>query len=255
MKRLITIACLVFLAVGLSGCMEMESRYHIYPDGSGKVAGLFSLDPVAMLSAMGNTFKMKADAGTDTAQNPPVSSDPSAELEKMGIAGMSKINTTGTVYYSDILKLRESTNKKKSTVKELVWEKKDGLYHLRFVPDMSRLTEPPEMSGKESEKKNSSGINNPANKGMILMFMQDMKFSFVLVMPGKVVKSTGKAEGREVRWELTGDELMNGQELVFEAFSEASYPELDEELRKFKEESAAANRKLKEAFASFTPLP
>ena len=253
MKKWILIACLGFLAVGLSGCMEMESRYYIYPDGSGKMAGLFSLDPVAIMSAMGNTFKMQGDVGADTAQNPPTASGPSVELEKMGIVGMSKINTTGTVYYSDILKFKESANKKKLTVKELVWEKKDGLYHLRFVPDMSRLTEPPEISEKESGKNSSPGINNPVNKGTMLMFIQGMKFSFVLVMPGKVVKSTGKAEGREVRWEFAGNELMGGQELVFEAFSETSCPELNEELRKFKEESSAAARKLKEAIASFAP--
>ncbi|MCX5642752.1 MAG: hypothetical protein NTY10_05950 [Candidatus Omnitrophica bacterium] len=256
MKRWILVACLGFFAVGLSGCMELESRYYIYPDGSGKMAGLFSLDPVAMISAMGSmagTNKTKAATGTDTDQASSVSSNPSAELEKMGISGISKINTTVTVYYNDILKFKEAVNQKKAAVKELVWEKKDNLYHLKLVSDMSKLNEPPALSGKESEKESPSPINNPANKGMALMLMQGMKFSFVLVMPGKVVKSNGKAEGREVRWELTGNGLMNEPELIFEAFSEMPGPELNEEIRKFKEESSAANKKLKEAVASFAP--
>ena len=231
----------------------MESRYHIYPDGSGKMAGLFSLDPIAMMSAMAGTFKMKAATGMDTAQTPSASPNPSAEFEKMGISGISKINTTVTVYYTDILKFKEAANQKKPAVKELIWEKKDGLYHLKFVPDMSKLNEPSALPGKESDKETSSAMNNPANKGMMLMLMQDIKFSFILVMPGKVVKSNGKAEGREVKWELTGNGLMNGQELVFEVFSETSCPELNEEFRKFKEESSAANKKMKEAVASFAP--
>ncbi|MFH2067908.1 MAG: hypothetical protein ABII89_00370 [Candidatus Omnitrophota bacterium] len=254
MKRWILIACLGFLAVGLSGCMELESRYHIYPDGSGKMSGLFSLDPVAMMSALSGTFKTPAATGTDAAQNSPATTNPSAEFEKMGISGISKINTTVTVYYTDILKFSESASQNKPAVKELVWEKKDGLYHIRVVPDMNKLNEPPALSGKESDKETPSAMmNNPANKGMMLMLLQDVKFSFILVMPGKVVKSNGKAEGREVRWEFTGNGLMNGQELVFEAFSETSCPELDEEFRKFKEDSSAANKKMKEAVTSFVP--
>ena len=253
MKRGILIVCLLVFAVGISGCMEMESRYNIYPDGSGKMAGLFSLDPVAMMSALAGTFKTQAATGTDTAQNLSAATNPSAEFEKIGISGISKINTTVTVYYTDILKFKEAVNQKKPAVKELIWEKKDGLYHLKFVPDMNKLNEPPALPGKESGKETPSVMNNPANKGMMLMFMQGVKLSFVLVMPGKVVKSNGKAEGREVRWEFTGQELMSGQELVFEAFSEASCPELDSEIRKFKEESSAANKKMKEAVASFAP--
>ena len=253
MKRWILIVCLGFLAVGLSGCMELESRYHIYPDGSGKMAGLFSLDPIAMMGALAGTFKTQPATGTDAARNSSAAPDPSAEFEKMGISGISKINTTVTVYYTDILKFKEAVNQKKPAFKELIWEKKDGFYHLKFVPDMNKLNEPPALSGKESGKEKSSAMNNPANKGMMLMLMQDVKFSFILVMPGKVVKSNGKAEGREVRWELTGNGLMNEKELVFEAFSETSCPELDEEFRKFKEESSAANKKMKEAVASFAP--
>ena len=253
MKRWILIVCLGFLAVGLSGCMELESRYHIYPDGSGKMAGLFSLDPIAMMGALANTFKTQPATGTDAARNSSAAPDPSAEFEKMGISGISKINTTVTVYYTDILKLKEAANQKKPAVKELIWEKKDGLYHLKFVPDMNKLNEPPVLPGKEPDKETPSAMNNPANKGMMLMLMQDMKFSVILVMPGKVVKSNGKAEGREVRWELTGSGLMNGQELVFEAFSETTCPELDAEFRKFREESSAANKKMKEAVASFAP--
>jgi len=248
------IVCLGFFAVGLSGCMEMETRYHVYPDGSGKMAGLFSLDPVAMMGAMAGTFKIKAATVTDTALVPPAPPNPSAELEKMGISGISKINTTVTVYYNDILKFKESVNQKKPVVKELVWEKKDDLYHLKFVSDMDKLNEPSALPGKESGKETPPAKNNPADKAMMLTLMQGVKFSFILVMPGKVVKSNGKSEGREVRWEFAGNELVNAKDIVFEAFSETSCPELDEEFRKFKEESSAANKKMKETFASFAPV-
>lgn len=253
MKRWTLIACLVLFAVGLSGCMEMESRYYIYPDRSGKMTGLFSLDPIAMMGALAGTFKIQAATGTDTSQVPPASTDPYAEFEKMGISGISKINTTVTVYYTDILKFKEAVNQKKPAVKELVWEKKDGFYHLKLVPDMDKLNEPPVLSDKKSGKENQTALNNPANKGMMLMMMQNVKFSFILVMPGKVVKSNGKAEGREVKWEFTGNELMSGKELMFEVFSETSCPELNEEFRKFKEESSAANKRMKDAVASFAP--
>lgn len=245
MKKWILIGCLALFVVGLSGCIpKVENKLYIYPDGSGKASLFVSVDTLATIGAVRGSG-IKEATGTDTGQTPPVPSGPAVEFEKWGVAGISNVDITGTIYLSDILKLKETDAKEKTRiVKELVWEKKDGLYHFRFVPDMS---EPSPESPAASEKKPESTKNNPVNKDTVDMVLQETKLSFILVMPGKVVKSNGKAEGREVRWEFTLDDLTNKKNLTFEAFSETSCPELNEEFKKFKEESSAANKRLKEA--------
>lgn len=246
MKKWALIGCLVLLVAGFSGCIpKVENKLYIYPDGSGKASLFVSVDTLATIEAA-RGFGAKETTGTDTGQTPSESSGPAGELEKWGVAGISNIDIAETVYLSDILKIKETDAKEKTRIiKELVWEKKDGLYHFRFVPDMSdeSSSESPASSGQKPE----SAKNNPVNKDTAYMMLQETKLSFVLVMPGKVVKSNGKANGREVRWDFTLDDLTNKKNLVFEAFSETSCPELNEEFKKFKEESSAANKRLKEA--------
>jgi len=230
------LACLV-----LAGCMNVESKYYIYPDGSGKNATLFSMDPTKMMGMMGGMLKGMMPGGMSGATKN--AKDPMEELKKSGVSGISEVNTTFTIYFNDVRKF-------KSGIKELVWEKKDNLYHLRIVPDLSKMQEQfgsklPE--GATEEQKQSAKMG----KMMQMQMLKGMKISFVVVMPGKIVKSNGKIEGREAKWEMTPEELMKEDKLVIEAFSELSSPELGNEFKEFKEESSGANKKFKEAMVPF----
>ncbi len=225
----------------LAGCMNVESKYYIYPDGSGKNATLFSMDPTKMMGMMGGMLKGMMPGGMSGATKG--TQDPMEELKKSGVSGISEVNTTFTIYFDDIRKF-------KSGIKELVWEKKDNLYHLRIVPDLSKLQEQfgsklPE--GATEEQKQSAKMG----KMMQMQMLKGMKISFVVVMPGKIVKSNGKIDGREAKWELTPEELMEKEKLIIEAFSELSSPELGNEFKKFKEELGGASKKFKGAISSF----
>lgn len=225
----------------LAGCMNVESKYYIYPDGSGKNATLFSMDPAKMIGMTGGMLKGMMPGGMSGATKG--AQDPMEELKKSGVSGISEVNTTFTIYFNDVRKF-------KSGIKELTWEKKDNLYHLRIVPDLSKMQEQfgsklPEGATEEQKQTAEMG------KMMQMQMLKGMKISFVVVMPGKIVKSNGKIEGREAKWEMTPDELMKKKEIVFETFSELSSPELGNEFKKFKEELGGASKKFKEAVSSF----
>ena len=245
MKKKLLALGLGLLVLVLSGCMDIESKYYIYPDGSGKNTATFSMDPSKMVGMVGSFMGGMMPGGMPEAAKG--TQNPLEELEKQGVTGISEINTTFTLYFNDLHKF-------KSGIKELIWEKKDNLYHLRIVPDLSKFQEKfapelPEGAPKEQKQAADMGMM------MAMEMMKGVKVSFVVMMPGEIVKSNStQFKGREARWEMTIDELMKKKELIIEAFSKPPSPEAESEFKKFKEELARANKKLKEAMSSFQQL-
>lgn len=243
----VRVRVILYLGLGLSvlvlsGCMNVEGRYYIYPDSSGKVKVTFVMDPTKMMGMAGGMMKGMMPGGmpggTAGAQ------DPMKELEKLGIAGVSEMTTTMTIYYTDIHKL------KGEGFKELIWQKEKGLYHLKMVSDLTKFQEqfaPKIPEGASEVQKQSIQMGRMVQMQMLT----GIKMSFVLVMPGEIVKSNGKFKGREATWELTVKELMEKKELTFEAFSKPSSPKAESEFKKFKQELAEASRKFKEATSAF----
>jgi len=241
MRKKLLLLGLGLASLVLAGCINVESKYYIYPDGSGKNATLFSMDPTKMIGMTGGMLKGMMPGGMSGATKG--AQDPMEELKKSGVSGISEVNTTFTIYFNDVRKF-------KSGIKELTWEKKNNLYHLRIVPDLSKMQEqfgPKLPEGATEEQKQAAEMG----KMMQMQMLKGMKISFVVVMPGKIVKSNGKIEGREAKWEMTPEELMKKKEIVFEAFSELSSPQLGNEFKKFKEELGGASKKFKEAVSSF----
>ncbi len=241
MKKKLLMLGLGLASLVLAGCMNVESKYYIYPDGSGKNATLLSMDPVKMMGIMGGALKGMIPGGMSGTTKG--TKDPMEELKNSGVSGISEVNTTFTIYFNDVRKF-------KSGLKNVVWERKGNLYHLRIVPDLTKLQEqlgPKLPKGATKEQKQSAEMG----RMMQLQMLKGMKISFIVVTPGKIKKSNGKIEGRQAKWEMTPDELVKKDELVFEAFSELSSPELGNELKKFKGELSGANKKFKEAMVPF----
>ena len=241
MKRKILFLGLGLLALALSGCMDIETRSCIYPDGSGKNTVIFKMDPAKMVSMAGSFM------GGIMPQGEKGAADPIKELEKTGIVGISELATTITLYYADI---RQFKNK---GIKELLWQKENKGYHLKMVYDLSQLQEKyaPELSeGTSEEEKQAMDIG----RAMQMQMLKGMQISFVVIMPGKIVNSNGAIKGREARWEMTMEELMKKKDLTIEAFSESSSPELNAEFKNFKDELAQAQKKFKEMASSLQHL-
>ncbi len=245
MKKKLLVLGLGLLALVLSGCMDIESRYYIYPDGSGKNTTVFSMDPTKMMGMAGSFMGGMMPGGMPGATKG--NQNPLEEFEKQGISGISEIDTTFTLYFNDVHKFTSEG------IKSLVWERKKNLYHLKFVSDLNKFQEKfaPKMPEGTPEDQKQAG-----EMGMMMQMqmLKGMKISFVVVMPGEIVKSSGKFKGREARWEMTIDELMKKKELTIEAFSKPPSPQAESEFKKFKEELAKANKKFKEAISSLQQM-
>ncbi|HNQ35179.1 MAG TPA: hypothetical protein PKN80_03845, partial [bacterium] len=224
MKRWAMLFGLVGLAVVLSGCMEIENRYYIYPERNGKQTVLITMDPVNMTGALVG-LAGSFGGGQPGGGGLPGGENPVQQLEKMGISGLSDIRTTFSVYYDDILNLAGKSKEIPVGAKEIVWEKnKEGLYHFRMVLDMSQM-----KKGMGMGEGGQPG-GGPGPMGMLAM-MQGVKVHTVLVMPGRVVRSNGQNKGREARWSSSLQDLLNTGELVYEAYSDtAVLPEMEAEL-------------------------
>ncbi len=246
MRRKFLVLGLGLSVLVLSGCMDVESRYYVYPDASGKNTITFVMDPTEMMGMMGGVMQGMMPGGMSGVSKG--AQDPMKELKKSGISGISGINTTFTLYFNDVHKFESKG------IEEFVWEKKKGLYHLKIVSDLSELQEkfaPKLPEGASEEQKQAAEMG----RMMQMQMLKGIKISFVVVMPGKIVKSNSKqVKGREARWEMSFEELLKTKELTIEAFSQSLSKETKLEFEKFKEELAKANRKFKEAMSSFQQM-
>lgn len=220
MKKMTLVLMLVFLSVGFAGCIKIENRCYVYPDGAGKITTVSNIDIAKIISTAG----------------PMVGS---LEIEKLGISGLSDLDFTFSIYTDDIKKFKDPQNPISKGIKEFVWAKEKDQYHFKAVFDLK--------TARESSPQGKVNLGKgPEAEMMKNMLFSQIDLALVVVMPGKVVKSNGVIEGRKVIWNTTLQKMFEQDELTLEAFSESSCPELDKEYKTFKEESSKASQKYQE---------
>lgn len=194
MKKLNPILLLsIITAIFICGCVNVEQKYYINPDGSGKVEYSSKMKTDFTIGNENETPEAKAKESVkrimEKSKGIIAWKDVSYELLDNG-----KMQFTGTAYFRDISKFEIDSGIKAKGMSPVFEKRPDGDYYLALVNKEKSIDEQDTILDDLSEKEITKRIiNQKANFKQSLMMMNmflpefSMKMSFCL--PGKIKKS------------------------------------------------------------------
>ncbi|MBI5367937.1 MAG: hypothetical protein HZA54_12930 [Planctomycetes bacterium] len=257
--RSLALVAVAGVAVATSGCLQVETKYTIYPDGSGRIKTTMTVD-----SNM--TEMMKGFAPNQGAKGG--SANPLAGNEVKGLVGGQKMTIVTEGLFADI-------NQVEAQGAKVAWKKlKNGGARLKLDVDLNKAGGPG-MGGmpgigiggggeektaakngaktealvegeeeSDEEESEEEGGNGMAQAFAAEMF-KGMSIKYIVVMPGAVTKSSSDAiDGRTVTFAVNPADLAKQQkQFSFTASCGAPEESLESEFAAFKKELKAAGGK------------
>lgn len=241
LSKLVGLCSLVLVA----GCVQIEEKYIIYSDGSGKIVKTATMDQSNMETLKG---MIPPGSGGGT---------PGADITKSieGTIGQ-KVQMVGTAYFEDITKVQQPGYIYGFTKRD------DGGVEVKIEIDideikkamMNRAGRMSGMGGDEggedlgetpSEGGVAPGGMGGLDPGMMEGIMSQMKQSIVIVLPGEVTNtSVGDKEGRVVTYVLEGGAMAGpaGTKIAIEANCGRPTADVQKEFAAFQKELEAAKK-------------
>ncbi len=251
LRRLMSLAGACALVM-MAGCFQMEQKYLVYSDGSGKFVQTMTIDPQQLAMAKG----MAGGAGGP--------STPGANMGEQikGTIGQ-KMQMVAVAYFEDISKVEQAGMTFGFTKHD------DGGCDLKIGMDFEKIKAAAakkaggamgggggdeggddlgEKKGDGDEGK-GEGKEGPSmggmDPGMMEGMMSQMKNSIVIVMPGDVTDaSRGDKKGRTVTYVMEGEDLTKPKEktMTIEASCGAPTKETKAEFEAFQKELETAKK-------------
>ncbi|MBI3272179.1 MAG: hypothetical protein HYZ53_24515 [Planctomycetes bacterium] len=213
------------LALFSAGCLQVENKFVVYPDGSGRMVTTMKMDQNAM--EMMKTMNPGGGQGGEGPENP------MSGREMKGLTGGQKITIVTEGVFSDINKVEGQG------VKFAFTKLKSGGNKLKMEVDLSKAGGPGMGGGmgmglgggdekkeekkdeKQGDKKGESLVDgddgddeeeggSPGDMAQAFAgeMFKGMSFKYIVVMPGTVAKSNSKlVDGRTVTLALDGGAL------------------------------------------------
>ena len=249
LSKLVGLCSLVLVA----GCFQIEEKYIVYSDGSGKLVKTMTMDQ-SQMEMMKNMAPPGSGGGA-----------PGADLTKTleGTVGQ-KVQMVAIAYFEDVTKIKQPGYVFGFTKRD------DGGVDLKLDMDLEEIKKAaakgasagmPGMGGGDdeggenlgetpSEEGGDEGGEAPGgmggmDPGMMEGFMSQMKQSIVLVLPGDVTSaSVGEKNGRVVTFVMEGQDLSQPKDskISIEASCGAPTSDAKEEFEAFQKELDAANK-------------
>ena len=247
LSKLVGLCSLVLVA----GCFQIEEKYIVYSDGSGKLVKTMTMDQSNM-----EMMKNMAPPGSGGGA-------PGADITKTleGTMGQ-KVQMGAIAYFEDVTKVKQPGYNFAFTKRD------DGGIELKLDMDLEEIKKAaakgasagmPGMGGGDDEGGENLG-ETPSDEGgdeggeapggmggldpgMMEGFMSQMKQSIVLVLPGDVTSaSMGEKNGRVVTFVMEGQDLSAPKEkkICIEASCGAPTADAKEEFEAFQKELDAA---------------
>ena len=252
------------LALLSAGCLQVENKFIVYPDGSGRVVTTMKMDQNALEMMKG----MNPGGGQGEGQENPMSG-----REMKGLVGGQKMTIVTEGIFSDI-------NQVEGQGVKFAWTRlKNGGNKLKLDVDLAKAGGPGMgagmgmgLGGGDAEKKEAGkDAKNGDKKGESLVdkeeggddeeeggggglgdmaqqlgggMMKGMSFKYVVVMPGAVGKSSSKLiDGRTVTLALDGAAMMQAKKThSLTASCAAADDTVTAEYEAFKKELAEAQK-------------
>lgn len=248
LSKLVGLCSLVLVA----GCFQIEEKYIVYSDGSGKLVKTMTMDQ-SQMEMMKNMAPPGSGGGA-----------PGADITKTleGTMGQ-KVQMVAIAYFEDVTKVKQPGYAFAFTKRD------DGGIELKLDMDLEEIKKAaakgasagmPGMGGDDeggenlgetpSEEGGDEGGEAPGgmgglDPGMMEGFMSQMKQSIVLVLPGDVTSaSVGEKNGRVVTVVMEGQDLAAPKEkkISIEASCGAPTSDAKEEFEAFQKELDAAKK-------------
>jgi hypothetical protein len=228
-KKIAMLMVVGFLAVSVIGCVEIDIKVYVYPDGSGKAVEKVVLGEQA--TAMIDMMVEQAGKKPEEALKEGMKQGNKGDSVKYDFVSSEKIEKKDGKYVMERVGYFKDINK---AMKNTTFEKqKNGTFILSG-------------KGDKSEEKDIEQFKK------MRAFVKGLRISLIMVCPGEITKADGydSHKGREAKLTIDLDKLQDmmekGEKFEMKIICDAPTKGVETEFEEFKKEYAEAEKKAKE---------
>jgi hypothetical protein len=210
--RAITFLGVIFL---LSGCFEQKITYTINPDGSGKA----DISYITPLGALNSKIMQMGDSTTPPPLKEQLRVAAAKLIEKTkgvdvwknvkySFTKDGKVCFTGTAYFADFNKFHFNRDENSKKDANLVLKKEGGVLKLASAKPKKKGVSDSKSKPEKSPLQNKIDYQNA--KGIMRVFLYDMKISNRYILPGKANSVTGfkKLNANTLTFSIDGKDIL-----------------------------------------------